>query len=64
VTPIVCSVFNFTGPTGDAPPLLTPDEAETLFHEFGHALHAPFSNCRFRGRDPRVDALLVKRGLK
>jgi len=49
VTPIVYSVFNFTRPTGDAPALLTRDEAETLFHEFGHALHSLFSDCRFRG---------------
>ena len=49
VTPIVYSVFNFTRPTGDTPALLTRDEAETLFHEFGHALHSLFSNCRFRG---------------
>jgi peptidyl-dipeptidase Dcp len=49
VTPIVYNVFNFTRPTGDTPALLTPEEAETLFHEFGHGLHALFSNCRFRG---------------
>ena len=49
VTPIVYSVFNFTRPTGATPALLTPDEAETLFHEFGHALQSLFSNCRFRG---------------
>ena len=49
VTPIVYSVFNFTRPTGDTPALLTRDEAETLFHEFGHALHSLFSDCRFRG---------------
>jgi len=49
ITPIVYNVFNFTRPTGDTPALLTVDEAETLFHEFGHALHGLFSNCRFRG---------------
>jgi peptidyl-dipeptidase Dcp len=49
VTPIVYNVFNFSRPSGDTPALLTPDEAETLFHEFGHALHSLFSNCRFRG---------------
>lgn len=49
VTPVVYNVLNFSRPMGDNPALLTPDEAETLFHEFGHALHSLFSNCRFRG---------------
>jgi peptidyl-dipeptidase Dcp len=49
ITPIVYNVGNFSRPTGDTPALLTVDEAETLFHEFGHALHFLFSACRFRG---------------
>lgn len=36
--PIVNLVCNFTRPTADAPALLSLDEVETLFHEFGHAL--------------------------
>ena len=44
VTPIVSMVTNFTPPSGDAPALLTADEASTLFHEFGHALHNLLSN--------------------
>ncbi len=44
VTPLVSMVTNFTPPSGDTPSLLTPDEASTLFHEFGHALAGLLSN--------------------
>jgi len=44
VTPLVSMVTNFTPPAGDTPSLLTTDEASTLFHEFGHALHNLLSN--------------------
>jgi peptidyl-dipeptidase Dcp len=43
VDPIVSIVCNFTKATADAPSLLTWDETETLFHEFGHALHSLFT---------------------
>lgn len=38
--PVVAIVCNFTPPSGDTPSLLTFDEVNTLFHEFGHALHS------------------------
>ena len=48
ITPIICNVGNFTKPTGDKPSLLTFEEAATMFHEFGHALHGLLSNCTYR----------------
>ena len=47
VTPIIYNVGNFSKPTGDAPALLSLDEVNTLFHEFGHALHGLLSNCTY-----------------
>ena len=38
--PVAAVAANFTRPTADTPALLTHDEALTLWHEFGHALHA------------------------
>jgi len=50
VAPVISIVCNFTKPVGDRPALLTFDEAETLFHEFGHALHGLLSNVRHRSQ--------------
>ena len=40
-------VMNFTPASGDAPALLDWDETETMWHEFGHSLHAFFSKGRY-----------------
>ena len=48
IIPVVSLVFNFTKPAGDKPSLLNIDQLETLFHEFGHALHSILSCCHYR----------------
>jgi peptidyl-dipeptidase Dcp len=48
--PIICNVGNFTKPTADKPSLLNMDEVQTLFHEFGHALHGLLSQCTYPGQ--------------
>lgn len=48
VIPVISLVCNFTKPTADKPSLLTFDEAETLFHEFGHGLHGMLSQCQYK----------------
>ncbi len=42
--PVVMNNLNITRPAAGEPTLLTWDEVTTAFHEFGHALHAMFSN--------------------
>ncbi len=47
VAPVVTLVTNFTRPAGDQPALLSLDEVETLFHEFGHALDNLTANIHY-----------------
>ena len=47
VRPIIVNVGNFNKPTADKPSLLSIDNVETMFHEFGHALHGLLSQCTY-----------------
>ncbi len=57
VTPLIYNVGNFSKPTADQPSLLSLDEVNTLFHEFGHALHGLLSDCSY----PSVSGTSVAR---
>lgn len=47
VAPIVTTNFNFPAPTDNSPSLLSFTEAQTMFHEFGHALHGLLSDVTY-----------------
>jgi len=45
--PVVANVANFAPPAPGEPALLTADDVNTMFHEFGHALHGMFANSEY-----------------
>jgi peptidyl-dipeptidase Dcp len=45
--PLIINVCNFAKGAGGEPSLLSPDDARTLFHEFGHGLHGMLSNVTY-----------------
>jgi len=47
VTPILYNVGNFSKPTANKPSLISFEEVNTLFHEFGHGLHGLLSDCTY-----------------
>lgn len=47
ITPVIYNVGNFSKPAGGKPALLSIDEVNTLFHEFGHAVHGLLSDCTY-----------------
>ncbi|MCQ2153174.1 MAG: M3 family metallopeptidase [Bacteroidales bacterium] len=48
IRPVIVNVGNFNKPSAEKPSLLTIDQVETMFHEFGHALHGLLSQCTYR----------------
>lgn len=57
IRPIIVNVCNFSSPDEDGTALLTVDEVETAFHEFGHALHGFLTKCHY----PSVSGTSVAR---
>ena len=48
IRPVIVNVGNFAKPADGKPSLLTLDQVETLFHEYGHALHGLLSKCTYK----------------
>ena len=57
VRPVIVNVCNFPPATEDTPSMLSIDNVQTAFHEFGHALHGFLSKCRY----PSVSGTAVTR---
>jgi peptidyl-dipeptidase Dcp len=47
IRPLIVNVMNFSKASGEQPTLLSLDDAKTLFHEFGHALHGLLSDVTY-----------------
>ena len=47
IAPLIINVCNFAKGADGEPSLLSPDDARTLFHEFGHGLHGMLSNVTY-----------------
>jgi peptidyl-dipeptidase Dcp len=46
--PVIVNVCNFPPPTEEVPSMLSIDQVQTAFHEFGHALHGFLTQCNYR----------------
>lgn len=49
-TPLAGMITNFPKPTKDNPSLLSIDEVETFFHEFGHVIHGVLTGARYESQ--------------
>ena len=45
--PVMSMICNFPAPTKDHPPLMSHDDVETIFHEFGHAMHGVLTRAKY-----------------
>ena len=48
IRPVIVNVCNFPAPSEESPSLLSIDNVQTAFHEFGHALHGFLSQCNYK----------------